>query len=366
MLSKKVLVVINTGFVPYGGLTTVMMNYYRAMSKAGLQIDFASTNESPKELLEELHSEGSEYYCLGNRQKNLLNYQRKLKKLLKEKRYDIVHINGNSVSMCIELSAAKKADVPVRIAHVHNSRSSYRFIVIMQKFLQRYFNDMCTYRIAVSDLAGKWLYGRNYIVLNNAIDVNKYRFNENIRTNIRKKLKLENKFVVGNVAKLNVQKNHVFLLAIFAELRKKCKNAVLLLVGGGVQENTLKEKCYEMGIENEVLFTGMVDNSQEYLQAMDVFVFPSLYEGLGMAVIEAQASGLTCIASDKVPIETKVSDNIEYLSLEQPSEQWADHILQYVSCDNRSDMSNLASESIRTCGYDIEQEADKLRKIYLQ
>ena len=362
---KKILIIITTDYVPYGGLTTVMMNYYRAMNKSDLQIDFASTNEAPRELIDELHADGSKYYCLGNRKKNYLNYQHNLKKLLNANKYDVIHVNGNSATMLIELFTAKKTGVPVRIAHGHTTQTTYPLI---NKMLRRAFEKSYTCSMAVSRLAGDWLYrGKQFIVLNNAIDLNKYKFEEKTRNRVRAELKVEEKFVVGDVGKLNKGKNQRFLLEIFAEFKKRKKNVCLLLVGGGELKVFLEEECRRLNIKDDVIFTGMVSNTARYLQAMDVFVFPSLYEGLGMAVIEAQASGLPCIASDKVPIDTKVSDNIEYLNLEQSPEQWADHILQYAACcDNRSNMSELASESIRTCGYDIEQEADKLRKIYMQ
>ncbi len=355
------MIVIATAFVPYGGLTTVMMNYYRAMDKSGLHIDFASTNESPQELLDELHSNDSEYYCLGERNKNPFKYRLNLKKVLEKNKYDVIHVNGNSATMALELSVAKKCGVPVRIAHGHNSKTSHS---IVHGFLKPLLNKVYTHAISVSKTAGDWLYGGNeYIILNNAIDLEEYKFNKEIRDKVRRGLKIDNKFVVGNVGKLNEQKNHTFLLKVFSELKKMRDDACLLLVGGGPLETDLRNECKALNIENDVIFTGMVDNASDYFQAMDVFVFPSSFEGLGMAVIEAQANGLYCFASDAVPKETNVSNRIEYLSLKVPPKYWAEKLTS--SLIDRYDISDRVNKTIKSHGYDISAEAYRLKNIYM-
>ena len=360
---RKVLIIITTQFISYGGLTTVMMNYYHAMDKSGLHIDFASTNESPQELLDELYSNGSEYFCLKERNKNPFKYRQNLKNVLEKNKYDVIHVNGNSATMALELSVAKKCGVPVRIAHGHTTRTSHP---IINKMLGYMFRNTYTCPIAVSKLAGDWLYnGNQYTVLNNAIDLEKYKFNKKIRDNVRQELKIENKFVVGNVGKLNESKNHTFLLKVFAELKKTQGNALLLLVGGGSLEAKLKSDCVNLGIDKDVIFLGMRDNAYDYLHAMDVFVFPSYFEGLGMAVIEAQANGLHCFASENVPKETKVSTLITYLDLTDAPAKWAKKITYYNTVAQREVDSDEAIKEIRKNGYDITCEANKLQKIYL-
>lgn len=362
-MNRKILIIITTAFVPYGGLTTVMMNYYRAMDKTGLQIDFASTNDPPKVLLDELKANGSEYFNLRDRKKQLPKYLKNLKAVLKNGHYDVVHVNGNSATMAFELKVAKKYGVPVRIAHGHNSKTSHS---IVHGFLKPLFNKMYTHAISVSKTAGDWLYGGNkYIILNNAIDLEKYKFNKEIRDKVRRDLKIDSKFVVGNVGKLNEQKNHTFLLKVFAELKKIRGDVCLLLVGGGHLETDLRNECKNLNIENDVIFTGMVDNASDYFQAMDVFVFPSSFEGLGMAVIEAQANGLHCFASVNVPKETKVSTLITYLDLTDTPAKWAKKITYYNTVAQRKVDSDEAIKEIRKNGYDITCEANKLQKIYL-
>lgn len=360
---KKVLIVITTSFVSCGGLTSVMMNYYRSMNKNGLKIDFASTNDDVQdELLHELEKNGSSYYCLGNRKKNLLNYINNLNELLKKKKYDVIHVNGNSATMLFELYIAKKNKIKVRIAHGHTTRSDY---MLLHNILKPFFRRQYTLAISTSEDAGKWLYKDKYLILNNAIDTSHYEYNLQARNRIRQKLNLENNFVLGNVGKLNNSKNHVFLLEIMKCIINIDKNAKLILVGGGTLENKLKQKAQELEISQSVIFLGMRDDTSDFLQAMDVFVFPSKFEGLGMAVIEAQASGLVCFASNTIPKETKVSDNILYVDLNKSAYEWAQQIIKNRNY-NRESFSKNAKESITKCGYEISTEAIKLEKIYKQ
>lgn len=358
---KRILIVITTAFVPYGGLTTVMMNYYRAMGKKKLKIDFASTNEPPEVLLKELNENGSQYFNLGDRKKHLIKYLKKLNKVLRGNSYDVIHVNGNSATMAFELRTAKRRRVPVRIAHGHTTRSDYSWL---HKILFRVFRKSYTHAIAVSDKAGEWLFsGQEYIVLNNAIPVKKYKYDMSIREKYRNSLGFSDKFIVGNVGKLYAAKNHSFLIQIFCELRKKKENAHLLIVGGGELRGELEEQCRSLGIEDDVTFLGMREDIPELLQTMDIFVFPSRYEGFGMALIEAQAAGLYCFASESVPGETKLSNNIQYISLNEKVQDWVEKI-SVVNCYNRMKCSIQACSTICACGYDIETAVEKLEKIY--
>lgn len=354
---KNILVIITTSFVTYGGLTTVMMNYYRAMDKSGVHIDFASTNEPSQELLDELHSNGSEYYCLGERNKNLFKYRQNLKKVLEKNKYDVIHVNGNSATMALELSAAKQFGVPVRIAHGHNSKTSHS---IVHGLLKPLLSKMYTHAISVSKTAGDWLYGGNeYIILNNAIDLEKYKFNKEIRDKVRRALKIDNKFVVGNVGKLNKQKNHTFLLKVFAELKKIRDDACLLLVGGGPLEADLRNECKTLNIENDVIFTGMVDNASDYFQAMDLFVFPSLWEGLPLSLIEAQAAGLPCIVSSNVTTDVACTTDLTYKDVSAGYDDWAKTI-NMVPQINRKEVI----KQVRDANFEISREANRLRNVY--
>lgn len=358
---KKVLIVITTAFVEYGGLTTVVMNYLRFMDKKGLKIDVASTNSAPQKLADEIKVMGGKYYSLGKRKK-IPAYCNNLKKLLKEQNYDVVHVHGNSATMSLELAIAKACKIPVRIAHVHNSRSNYP---TLNRILSPVFKGLYTDAIAVSKLSGDWLYGQNqYTIFNNAIDLNKYCFNASVREELKKTWKLTGKRVIGTVGKLNPQKNQTFLLDIFSEIAKQTDDTVLMIVGGGALEKELKEKAVSLGISERVIFTGMRNDANRLIQVFDYFVFPSIFEGLGMVLIESQASGLPCFASDQIPRETKLTSLISYTSLQESPKKWAEKILQYDVTRDRQNISQQACESIRKKGYDISCESGKLLQMY--
>lgn len=359
-MNKKVLIIITTAFVPYGGLTTVMMNYYRAMDKTGLQIDFASTNDPPKVLLDELEANGSAYFNLGNRKKQLPKYLKNLKTVLTNGHYEVIHVNGNSATMAFEFKVAKKCGVSMRIAHGHNTRTSH---TIINKLMKPFFAKLYTCAVSVSELAGEWLYcGKSYIILNNAIDLKKYSFDSVKREIMQQQLGIENKIVLGNVGKLNEQKNHIFLLKVICSLRKKGSDVCLLLIGGGHMETQLREECKNLEIEDCVIFVGMVDNAADYFQAMDIFVFPSLWEGLPLSVLEAQASGLPCIISSNVSKSVKCTENAVFMDLAEGAEAWAKKAVDV--SENLPDRTDVIDE-IKRSGYDIQEEAKKLRMIYL-
>ena len=359
-MNRKILIVITTAFVPYGGLTTVMMNYYHAMDKTGLQIDFASTNDPPDVLLDELKANGSQYFNLGSRKKQLFKYLKKLKAVLKNGQYDVIHVNGNSATMAFELMTAKMCGVSMRIAHGHNTKTSHE---IINKLMKPLFTKSYTCAVSVSELAGEWLYGGDdYIILNNAIDLQKYGYDSEKRAEMQHRLKIENKVVLGNVGKLNEQKNHVFLLKVLNSLIKKGIDVYLLLIGGGHLEMQLREECKSLGIEDRVIFVGMVDNAADYFQAMDIFVFPSLWEGLPLSALEAQASGLPCIISSNVSKNVRCTDNVFFMDLSDGAEAWAKKAVEVSEhLPSRKDVL----DEIRHNGYDIQAEAKKLRKIYL-
>ena len=359
-MMKKILIIITTSFVPYGGLTTVVMNYYRAMDKTQINIDIASTNQAPQVLIDELIQNNSRYYCLGERKK-LLNYNKNLYKVLKNK-YDVIHVNGNSSTMLIELLSAIIAKIPIRIAHVHTTKSNYPFLNCLLKPL---FRKTYNKAVAVSKDAGNWLFKKNYIVLNNAIDIDKYSFCPETRDSVRKQLGIEEKtFVIGNIGKLNYSKNQQYLIQVFAELHSILQDTKLLIVGGGELESVLRKQVQELNLQQNIIFTGMVDDASRYIQAFDYFAFTSRFEGLGLALIESQASGLKCIISDKVPNEAIVTNNVKVCSIEGQCMEWAQYILEN-RIYNRAEFCRLAKVSIKNNGYDIKSEAKKLERIYL-
>lgn len=360
---KKILIVITTSFESTGGLTTVMMNYYREMDKTEMQVDFASTNEAEEVLANELRQHGSNYYNLGNRKKQVKHYISKLKKLLREQKYDVIHINGNSSTMLIETLTARRCCIKKIICHTHTSQSEYPMI---NRMLNPFFNGSYTKALAVSNKSGEWLYDNEFDVINNAIDIEKYRFNMEARRHLRQKYELSGKYIIGTVGKLTESKNQSFLLKVFSEYREIDPNSVLMIVGGGGLEEKLKKQAKKLKIDDCVIFLGMRNDVNCILQCFDCFVFTSLYEGFGMALVEAQASGLYCITSNSVPRETQVTSNIKYVSLQAPTVVWAEKIAEQKSKNiDREQISKDACISIREHGFDIKTEVKRLECIYL-
>lgn len=221
---------------------------------------------------------------------------------------------------------------------------------------------------AISKLAAKWLYkntqikNNNYKVIPNGIQVNNFLFSEEKRKQIRKELGIENKKVIGHIGKFLEQKNHKFLIDIFYELCKKEDDVVLLLLGKGPLENEIRQKVKKLNLEDKVIFLGVKQNANEYLSAMDVFLFPSLYEGFGRVLIEAQASDLPCIATaETIPEEVEILDTFQFVDLNSERENWIVAIkkaMKYTKRKNRK-------EEIQNAGYDIEEISKKLQEYYL-
>lgn len=256
------------------------------------------------------------------------------------------------------------------VVHSHMAKTSnVNLIYLMLHYLNRIYVSAKSARLfACSTAAGEWLFGEKAMargkvtIIYNAISVENYLFNPQIRQKIRKQLNIENRFVIGNVGRLVNQKNHSFLIDIFNKVHEKNHNSMLMLIGEGELENVIKQKVKTLGLTESVLFMGVQKNVEQLLQAMDVFVFPSKYEGLGIAAIEAQASGLPTVASDKVPKEAQITNLFSYCPLDGSVNEWAEKILKYSNLYNRKS----SYEEIKNAGYDINFEALKMQDIFLK
>lgn len=221
---------------------------------------------------------------------------------------------------------------------------------------------MVTDKLACGRLAGKWMFGRkSYKIIHNAIDIDTFTYSEEARVRIRKNLNLENKFVIGCVGRFTKQKNHRFMLKVFRQVLKKDKHAVLMLVGTGELFDDVKKQAEDYGIADKVMFMGQCLNVNELLQAMDVFLMTSHFEGLPFALVEAQAAGLNIISSDVVTKEVNVTGLIEYISLDETAEHWAEKIEEYKNkaAGRRTDREKLGV-------YDIGRNAKIMEKYYVK
>ena len=345
-----------------GGLETMLMNYYRHIDRSKVQFDFIEHRMERAAYDDEIESLGGRIYRLPRLNPLSVHYYRALDSFFKKHpEYIIVHSHLDCMS-AYPLHAAKKAGVPVRIAHAHSTYQDRDWKLIFKSISKRWIRYFVTDLFACSKAAGKWMFGTtNVNVLPNAIDVSKYVFNSTIREEIRKELNLGSTFVVGHVGRFSTVKNHTFLLDVFKALTTSCPYARLLLVGDGEIRKEMENKAVALGIRDKVLFTGVRADVDRLLQAMDVFVFPSLYEGLPVTMVEAQARGLPCLISEKVPLECILTkDLVEVVSLSVSPEEWANIILAM-----RNIVYNDQHLEIAERGFDITIEAIKLQKFYL-
>lgn len=255
-------------------------------------------------------------------------------KLSEEYSIDVIHVNtGSLIVQADALLAARIRKVPVRIAHSHNNANETGIRIIFSAFLRRIILHNANCYAACSKTAAEWLFGKRKahkaVIINNCIDVKAFAFSKAVRMQYREKLGLSSSFVVGHVGRFNMQKNHKFLIEIFKQIVLKDDSAKLLLVGGGELEADVRAQVITYGLEDKVIFAGVTDHVKDYMCAMDVFVLPSIYEGLGIVNIEAQVNGLPCVVSDNVAKEAAITDKIEFLQLKSGIKYWADIIWSF-------------------------------------
>lgn len=343
------------------GMVSYAMNYFRAIDKSKFQIDFIISSEDNSPYYNEIISSGSNIYIMPDLKiKNTFKLITKIDDFFCKNKYDIIHCHIANAGG-FYLRAAKKYGVRKRILHSHATKSA-------DKMLKRLRNDMmipvakkyANINFACTKDAGDYLFDKDYIIIKNAINLKKYDYDLNIRNKKRKELGIEGKFVVGNVGRFSAQKNPIFTIDIFNEIYRRNSNAVLLMIGDGPLEYEVKAKINQYNLNNCVIILSHRTDINELYQAMDTFVLPSLYEGLGIVYIEAQVSGLTTFASKQVPKDAKVSDKMHFLSLKDSASIWANKILEYSYVNKRIGNIECAAKS----GYDIGIEAKKLEDIY--
>lgn len=345
------------GQMNMGGQETFIMNLYRKIDKEKVQFDFVVSSKDKGYYDDEIEENGGKIYRITSMSENILKHCNELMKILKKGNYKIIHRHTASSIILFELLVAKICNIPNIIVHSHNTNTSKKFI---HKIFRPFMNKLCNYKFACSEDAGKWLFGKKekFEVINNGIDVKKYEYNEKIRCKKRKELKVMNKFVIGNVARFNKQKNHEFILNVFEEILKIKPDSVLLLVGDGEEKLKIQEKCKLKKIEDKVIFLGVRKDVNEIMQAFDVFLFPSLYEGLPLTLIEAQASGIKIYASSTITPKVNITNNINFISLSDNAAMWAKKIVE------NDNIRNLDIESLYNL-YDSTKIAQKIQQKYL-
>lgn len=316
-----------------GGVESVVMNYYRHIDREKVQFDFYLAENSSFPQREELEQLGAGIFLLPSYSRPI-RYHRVLYKVFKERRYKIVHAHLSTMSV-FPLFAAWRAGVPVRICHNHTTAYWGEGFKTLLKYILRPFNKIfATDYFACGETAGRWMFGDRCFgsgrvtVMPNAIETERFVFDPEARTALRNELEIpQNAFVVGHVGRFTYAKNHAFLLEIFCEVLKARPSAKLLLAGEGELYDNIKSRAEKLGIEGNVVFTGVRIDINRLYSVMDVFCLPSFYEGLGLVVWEARRNGLSVVLSDKIPKEIGCNENDHFLSLKLEAKAWARRLL---------------------------------------
>jgi glycosyltransferase involved in cell wall biosynthesis len=311
----------------------------------------------------EFENMGCIVHYLPDPNKHPFSYACRLTRLINDERYDIVHINMVTAANSVPVFAARLSKCRRVIVHSHNSRVQSGVMRNILHFLGKpLISCLATDFYACSSEAAKHLfYRRDFVIVRNAIDIRRFLFNDTARKNVRNELKLaEDALVIGNIGRFEIQKNHLFLLDVFYKLLLLNPKAVLLLVGAGPLGNKIREKAHKLRIEGNVVFYGTRENIQDIYQAMDIFVMPSLYEGLSITGVEAQASGLPVAASDIISREMALTNLVTFLGLSESPALWAETILKTAGRKYTGDILRVVSEK----GYDIVMESRLLEKRY--
>ena len=354
----KVLLVSTNNLSDNGVSTFIINNAKLLAKKQDIHVDVLAPNEVAEDITIDLKENKVNVFEIHNRNSNPKQYFKNLVSLLRRKKYDVVHVNGSSNIMSIELAAAFFAGVKVRVAHSHNTVTEHEKL---HKLLSISFNMFVNCRVACNEAAGKWLFNKkNFTVINNGIFLDKYRFNPVVRERMRKQLGISKKdILLGHVGGFNEQKNQAFLLDVLKDLPEKYK---LVMIGAGHDFEEVKAKTKELGLTHRVIFTGSVNNVPNYLSAMDMFVLPSRFEGQPFVVVEASANGLPIILSDKISRESNLTGKLKFVSLDPKA--WVEEI-QQTALPSRDNESNDNIKRLAAQGYDAVKNAEDLYELYV-
>jgi len=359
-----------------GGIQAFILNVNKNMDLDKVKFDYlVYRNEKDIEFYDKsIEKMGEKIICLqkSNGIKRIKSFI-ELYKLQKDKKYNVVHIHGDRAKSFFEAIVFKLCKTPTIIMHSHNDRISkdkklYYVHLGIQNVIKHFWRFIVNYEFACSTNAAEWMFSKSDIrssrvkVINNGIDEKKFIYNEKIRQKYRKKLNIEGKFVVAHVGRFSYQKNHDFLIDIFNSVNKQYSNSVLLLIGDGELEEKIIEKVRLLHLEDKVIFYGLCDEIHNILQAADVFVFPSHYEGLPVVGIEVQASALMTVASDNITDEIKITNYWTSVSLNTSVEEWAKIILKYKDGYTRTD----TSKEIMNSGFSARVISKTLEDLYIK
>lgn len=346
-----------------GGVESVLINYFSRMDLSNYELDLMTYGIASESCAEKFRKLGFNIIVVPPKREGFFRSVREMDKVIKAGKYDILHAHLTEWN-CIPMFLGWKDGVKMRISHSHMADFpkgwKAKLLLYVQKLLNKGFaNILC----ACGDDAAKYLYGQKTIkrgkvrIINNAIDVERFKPNETVRKAVRDELGISEKTLcVGHIGRFLEQKNHTFLIDVYAELKKLREDSCLILLGIGPLEEEIKEKVNKLGLSSSVMFLGIRDDPERLYQAMDVFCLPSLYEGLPVVGIEVQAAGVPCVMSDKVSQKVKITSLVNMLGLEEEAKTWAEKLL----CVSEVDKSNRYFPS----EYDISKTCNQWRSLY--
>jgi glycosyltransferase involved in cell wall biosynthesis len=359
---------INGGIMDRGGISAYMMNYYRHLDRSKVQLDFVVHGFEKGIFDDEIHRLGGKVYNVPIKSKDYFGNIKALRKIFNSGKYKIVHSHMDAMSTVV-LKEAKKCKVPIRIAHSHNTQhlTKNKLKFILNEYARKAITRYATHLFACSEPAGRWLFGNKnaekgkIVYVKNAIDLDQYSFEQKSRIRIRKEFGIEESLVIGHVGRFDYQKNHFYLLEIFKKLIKVEPKAKLILIGDGHLKTKISEKIIDLSIDNSVILLGNRDDVSEIINAFDIFVLPSHFEGLGIVLVEAQANGLCCVASKSVPTEVNISGRVKFLSINNcEMDNWVKEILNNVNLDREFCRQNFFNS-----GYEIHKATKDLCNLYV-
>lgn len=344
-----------------GGVESFLMNLYRHMDREVIQLDFMVFSEEEGMHEQEIAALGGHIYKVPRKKEGLFKNLNTIRRIVKENNYKIVHRNCDAAIMLLDVLAARAGGAKFVIAHSHSTQN---YLGPVHKICKPILKHVVDYRFSCSDAAGRWMYGNaEFKIIPNGIDTKKFEYKDNIREKVRESLYIPDDFLlVGTVGLFKGVKNTSFLIDVFSEVHTRNPRSALLLVGDGELRDNLERQVESLHLKQAVIFIGTRDDVNELLMALDIFVLPSLYEGLPVSLVEAQTSGVYCLLSDKVPSEAILNSEIaEQLPLEAGIKYWADKILAWNGDYDRHNGSMV----VRQAGYDIRAVADEMQRFYL-
>ncbi|MCH5303731.1 MAG: glycosyltransferase family 1 protein, partial [Ruminococcus sp.] len=343
------------------GISAVIMNYCTNIDLEKFKITIivgGSVAEAHKKVCDEI---GISIIKLPNRKKSSLSFFKALKNTFGREKFDVVHVHGNQSAIAVELFLAKLSGIKIRIAHSHNTTC---MSMKLHKLMKPLFKRVYTHAFACGEKAGQWLFeNRPFEVIPNGFITEKFKFNPEIREKIRNELNLKDELVLGHIGRFNDQKNQTYLLKVFEYVAEKDEKVVLILVGTGPYLEKITEQINSHPYKDRIILYGETTEPDKMYMAMDVFVFPSKYEGLPVTLLEAQISGLACVVSDVITKEAKICENYKALSINENPSVWADVVLKMPSTD-RADFYENNLENIKN--YDIRNNVKLLEGLYTE